>query len=247
MSAPKYGIIIIPNKRKQGEAENAPPFVLLKGEGLVFKESEHPRDAEGKFVKGAGNGDDPDPDEIAKEIFPHLREGRHGSQPPKQPTARKRGESVDGTAVKSSESGLTLSVENDIIATKKADFKRRFEAGEISTYISPQKQARHQRGSREFNEYQRNMIEKGRINDKPSYIREDWTTKDLERFVVSKLKGDVVVKSDGSFEEYVKCDEIVGYYYSPSKNGYIPTRCVKVKYSLGVKNIHIIPVKEKGE
>lgn len=37
---------------------------------MAFKESEHPRDADGKFVKGAGNGDDPE--EIAKGIFPHL-------------------------------------------------------------------------------------------------------------------------------------------------------------------------------
>ena len=40
---------------------------------MAFKESEHPRDAEGKFVKGAGSSSDPDPDEIAREIFPHLR------------------------------------------------------------------------------------------------------------------------------------------------------------------------------
>lgn len=39
---------------------------------MAFKESEHPRDADGKFVKGAGGSKDPDPEEIAKEIFPHL-------------------------------------------------------------------------------------------------------------------------------------------------------------------------------
>ena len=37
---------------------------------MAFMESEHPRDAAGKFVKGEGNGDDPE--EIAKGIFPHL-------------------------------------------------------------------------------------------------------------------------------------------------------------------------------
>ena len=41
---------------------------------MAFKESEHPRDANGKFVKGAGSSKDHDPEEIAKEIFPHLRE-----------------------------------------------------------------------------------------------------------------------------------------------------------------------------
>ena len=39
---------------------------------MAFKESEHPRDKDGKFIKGAGNDSDPDPEEIAKEIFPHL-------------------------------------------------------------------------------------------------------------------------------------------------------------------------------
>lgn len=39
---------------------------------MAFKESEHPRDKDGKFVKGAGGSKDPNPEEIAKEIFPHL-------------------------------------------------------------------------------------------------------------------------------------------------------------------------------
>ena len=42
----------------------------------MFKESEHPRDAEGRFVKGAGGSKDPDLEEIAKGIFPHLRNQR---------------------------------------------------------------------------------------------------------------------------------------------------------------------------
>lgn len=59
---------------KQAQARRGgqrPSFLFCpEGEGLAFKENEHPRDAEGKFVKGAGNGDDPE--KIAKGIFPHL-------------------------------------------------------------------------------------------------------------------------------------------------------------------------------
>ena len=49
---------------------------------------------------------------------------------------------------------------------------------------------------------------------------------------------------DGSFIEYVICDDVIGYYYSPAKSKYIATRCAQVKYSLKNKNIHIIPVKD---
>ena len=117
MSAPKYGIIIIPNKRKQGEADNAPPFVLPKGDCVrEFHEEDVHRDEKGQFAEVAGNGDDPDLEEIAKGIFLHL------------------------------DKGLTSSEENDIISARKEDFKKKFEAGKISKRISPQKQARHQRG-----------------------------------------------------------------------------------------------------
>ena len=39
----------------------------------MFKESEHPRDKDGKFIEGAGASSDRESEEIAKEIFPHLR------------------------------------------------------------------------------------------------------------------------------------------------------------------------------
>lgn len=72
---------------------------------------------------------------------------------------------------------------------------------------------------------------------------------DMEKLVVAKLSGNVTAKRDGSFVEYVQCEEPVGYYYSPVKGEYIETSCVQVKYSLGSGNIHIIPVKNllKGE
>ena len=46
---------------------------------MVFKESEHPRDADGKFIKGSGSSSDRELEEIAKEILPHLTKENYGS------------------------------------------------------------------------------------------------------------------------------------------------------------------------
>lgn len=43
---------------------------------MSFKESEHPRDADGKFTDGASSGGEKSLEEIAKDIFPHLTEER---------------------------------------------------------------------------------------------------------------------------------------------------------------------------
>ena len=43
---------------------------------MSFKESEHPRDADGKFTDRASGGEEKSLEEIAKEIFPHLTEDR---------------------------------------------------------------------------------------------------------------------------------------------------------------------------
>lgn len=153
---------------------------------------------------------------------------------------------IEANSVKSSKKGLIFYDDDGIISLKKAEFKKNFESGKISTLISPQKQARHIKGTKQFNEYVSTLKENG-SNNLPSYLREDLGIKDLRKIVVGKLKGDVRVNSDGSYEEFVMCDDVVGYYYSPSKGEYIPTRCVQVKYSLGKsQNIHIIPVKEKA-
>lgn len=135
---------------------------------------------------------------------------------------------------------------DDITFRKKASFKKDFADGKISTLISPQKQARHIKGSKQFNEYVAIMKSRGEDN-LPSYIREDLKIQDLKKIVVDKLCGNVRVNADYSYDEFVTCDEVIGYYYSPSEKKYIPTKCAQVKYSLGKhNNIHIIPVKEKG-
>ena len=202
---------------------------------MGFKESEHPRDADGKVTDGTSKREEKSLEEIAREIFPHLRESGKESE------AEIKKEDIQKAAEKE-EKDLNLSEEKIIIEQRREEFKKKLNSGEISTRISPQKQARHIKGSKQFEQYCKILSEKG--DNKPSYIREDWTIEDLEKHIVPKLKGYVSVKSDGSCEEYVMLDEIVGYYYSPTKGEYIPTRTAKVKYSAGRNNIHIIPVKE---
>jgi len=80
--------------------------------------------------------------------------------------------------------------------------------------------------------------------DYPSYIREDLSAEDLNRIVVSKLRGKVQYTNGKSFREFVLCDEIVGYYFSKSQGKYVATRCAQINYAIGDGNIHIIPVKE---
>ena len=43
---------------------------------MAFKESEHPRDKDGKFTDGKNGSDGQTAEEIAKEIFPHLTRER---------------------------------------------------------------------------------------------------------------------------------------------------------------------------
>ncbi len=144
-------------------------------------------------------------------------------------------------SVKNAKKGL-ISAENDgIISTRKAEFKRDFEAGKVPTIISRQKQARHIKGSKQFIEHEKRL---SIIGDKPSYIREDFDETSLQRIVVSKLQGKVRIGADGSYREYVTCDEIVGYYYSKADGKYMPTKCAQVTYALGGGNIHIVPVQE---
>ena len=61
---------------------------------------------------------------------------------------------------------------------------------------------------------------------------------------MSKLKGNVQVNNNDEFREYVKCDEVIGYYYDKAQGKYVATKVAQIKYALGGKNIHIIPVKE---
>ena len=50
----------------------SPSLLYSKGGGEMFKESEHPRDKDGKFTDGSSGNEKKSAEEIAKEIFPHL-------------------------------------------------------------------------------------------------------------------------------------------------------------------------------
>lgn len=134
--------------------------------------------------------------------------------------------------------------DDGIISKKKADFKQAFEAGKIRTIISPQKQSRHIKNSKEFAAYSAKLAARG---DYPSYIREDLSNNDLKNLVVSKLKGNVQVTNGKGYREFVTCDEVVGYYYSKPQGKYVATKCAQINYATGDGNIHIIPVKELPE
>ncbi len=136
---------------------------------------------------------------------------------------------------------LPLFDDDGIIAEKIEQFRKDFEAGKISTKISYQKQGRHIKGRKEFEAYKERMFAK--VGKYPSYVREDLTSKDLERLVVPKLQGNVQVNSNYEYREFVKCDEVIGYYYDKAQGKYVATNVAQIKYALGDKNIHIIPVK----
>ena len=150
-------------------------------------------------------------------------------------------ESISSTNPEGKKTDLLSILEGGTIEEKRAAFKKAFQEGKISTRISPQKQARHIRGTKAFLNYDVSMMRNG---DHPSYIREDLSENDLNRLVVSRMQG--VVRIVGNhYYEYVYCDEIIGYYYSKNEGRYLPTKCAQIAYALGSKNIHIIPVKKK--
>ena len=79
-------------------------------------------------------------------------------------------------------------------------------------------------------------------------IREDLTLADLYEIVKEEAgTGDMIKKADRSFKEFVDCDEITGYSYYRKLGGYVPTYRAQIMYSLGDRNIHIVPVKRLNE
>ena len=150
-------------------------------------------------------------------------------------------ESIPSVNPEGKKTDLLSILEGGTIEEKRTAFKKAFQEGKISTRISPQKQARHIRGTKAFLNYDVSMMRNG---DHPSYIREDLSENDLNRLVVSRMQG--VVRIVGNhYYEYVYCDEIIGYYYGKNEGRYLPTKCAQIAYALGSKNIHIIPVKKK--
>ena len=130
---------------------------------------------------------------------------------------------------------------DSIINEKILAFKQKFKNNEVRTIISQQKQARHIKGTKEFERYVAKMAVRG---DYPSYIKEELSLDDLKNIIVPKLTGNVGVGRDGSYREFITLDDTIGYYYDKSKGKYVETKCVQIKYALGDGNIHIVPVKE---
>ena len=132
-------------------------------------------------------------------------------------------------------------LKNGPIEERKGAFKKAFDEGMISTRISPQKQARHVFGTRQFLEYDAKLSARG---DHPSYLRKDLKESELSRLVISKLQGKIMGAGNRTYE-FVSCDEAIGYYYSKANGGYMETRCAQVIYAVREGNIHIVPVKQK--
>lgn len=130
---------------------------------------------------------------------------------------------------------------DSIIDGKILAFKQKFKNNEVRTIISQQKQARHIKGTKEFERYVAKMAVRG---DYPSYIKEELSLDDLKNIIVPKLTGNVGIGRDGSYREFITLDDAIGYYYDKSKGKYVETKCVQIKYALGDGNIHIVPVKE---
>ena len=134
--------------------------------------------------------------------------------------------------------------ESDTTSKQIQVFRKKVSSGEAKTIISRQKQSRHIRGTREFEVYATKLLAKG---DFPSYLREDIALEDLFQLIKKKLgTGVIELRHDGSFQEYIDCDDVIGYYYDKKKGKYMPTKRVQVKYAVGNGNIHIIPVREDG-
>ena len=133
----------------------------------------------------------------------------------------------------------SLSVEQRIVM-----FRKQIQDGEIKTTISKQKQSRHMRNTREFEIYASKLATRG---DYPSYLKEDLSLEEISIIVNETLgKGVIELRNDGSFQEYIDCNEVIGYYYNKKQGAYMPTKRLQVKYAVSNGNIHVIPVKETG-
>lgn len=135
-----------------------------------------------------------------------------------------------------------IAYEKDAIIEEKVEqFKKDLLLGNISTVISPQKQARHMLGTKEYENYIDRM-QKARKGTYPSVFNSEYTLLDIQKKVSKHLgTGVIEVNADGSIQEFFDCDEVIGYYWDNKAGRYVETNRVQVKYSS--KNIHIIPVK----
>lgn len=129
------------------------------------------------------------------------------------------------TVTKSSDSGI---------------IKKRISNGEYSLSLSKQQYLKHVEGTKQYNDYRKTRLDKGKTPQGRILLSED----EAQKFV-EKYSGTGIPKTDkkgfASNIEFVSADNIVGQYY---KNGkWMNTKRVAIHH--GKKASHIVPVEDK--
>lgn len=110
----------------------------------------------------------------------------------------------------------------------------------INTYyeISPQKQARHIEGTKEYEAYKEKSMNS--FNKMPSVLYNTENPQSL----VNTYKGTGVIKrgKDGTIREFIQADHDIGMYWGTNNSEYISTNVACIIYSK--KDVHIYPVWE---
>lgn len=123
-----------------------------------------------------------------------------------------------------------------------AILRAKIDAGEISTTIRPQVQARHIEGTEEFERYRAQRLAKGQTPQSVMTIM----TQEAQEFVDSHAgTGTVVVQihKSGALKivEFTNADRVIGRYYK--NNAYHDTKRAGIYYSK--KGVHVVPTEPK--
>lgn len=123
-----------------------------------------------------------------------------------------------------------------------AILRAKIDAGEISTTIRPQVQARHIEGTEEFERYRAQRLAKGQTPQSVMTIM----TQEAQEFVDSHAgTGTVVVQihKSGALKivEFTNADRVIGRYYK--NNAYHDTKRAGIYYSK--RGVHVVPTEPK--
>lgn len=123
-----------------------------------------------------------------------------------------------------------------------AILRAKIDAGEISTTIRPQVQARHIEGTAEFERYRAQRLAKGQTPQSVTTIM----TQEAQEFVDSHAgTGTVVVQihKSGALKivEFTNADRVIGRYYK--NNAYHDTKRAGIYYSK--RGVHVVPTEPK--
>lgn len=125
-----------------------------------------------------------------------------------------------------------------------AILKEKIASGEISTKIRPQVQARHIKGTAEFERYKAQRLSKGQTPQSVMTI----TMQEAQEFVDKYVgTGTVVVQTQKSgaikIIEFTDADRVIGRYYK--NNAYHNTKRAGIYYSK--KGTHVVPTSPKED